>query len=406
VAIFLAPPRISRNYVYWLIPINLAADLLVTFSSDDVFHAGMIRAGLVYPYLILSLFKLRPLRHHYWLFIMLAYFLIMVFQSSNVNYSFWQLLKVSSGLLVYPIAFVYIRTQQDFQKLGWSVVAAGYIILLNFVLAQIFKIGESPYVGSVIYLGAGMVQTTYVLAYLTLISPVLMDGVQGAKRKRILFAVASGLIVVVLTFKRATILAVAIGSFVLGMGTKYRKRVIQLTVVGLVVVTAIYYQFKETIDLLLEARLNFEQEMTSKGGRVHEFTYVVEPFVKGDLKRMIFGHELFNSVNLDQAIMADGTRRPLHVDYNVILHGSGLLGLFLYLYFHFRMWVFNRKLAKRFKRVNRFKDYDGAFLAVLLGHLVISSSYQLPVITSLTTVFLIFGALNSVRYQEAIRSKT
>lgn len=398
VSIFFGPKKYSRLYVYWLIPINVLADSLVGFSGDGSTHSGIIRAGLIYPYMLLSLLKIKSKQDHKILFGFLIYLGILTTMSSNPDYSFWQLLKVSSGFLMYPLAFIYIKTVEDIRRLYRSMLVAGGIVVFNFLIAQVFKIGESPYVGGLVYIGAGLVQITYVLSYVCVLSPLMLDKSSGVKSKYIYAVLSSGVLQMLLTFRRSSILAVILGVAVMAFTLGHKKQVIKAAMIATLMFGALYAFKGDLIDKIISARMNIDQELSSKGGRVHEFSIVAEPFLEFDLKRMLIGTEVFNTINLPEFVQLDGKGRPLHVDFNILIHGSGIIGLFWYLYFHFRIWRFNRKAERLTRDQEGFKNFNGVFLGLLSAHFVISMSNQFFVLTSLSTLFLLLGSLNSVRY--------
>lgn len=405
VAMFFAPLRFSRAYLYWLIPINVLADSMVGFFGEGETHTGMIRAGLVYPYLLLSLIRLKPQRDHLILFGFIGYLLCLVMVSSNLQYSFWQLLKVSTGFLMYPLAFVYIRTNEDFDKLMKSLLTGCALIIANFILAQIFKIGESPYFGGLIYVGAGLVQITYVVAYMLIMSPFLMETREVIRKRFTYLILGGGLIQLLLTFRRSSLLAVLAGTFAMALTTSYRKQVFKVMAIAVVVLGLFYTQKAEMVDEMIEKRLNIEAELTSRGGRVHEFSHVAKPFKEGNLKRIMIGEEIFNTINLREFVVGNGKGRPLHVDFNILLHGSGMIGLLWYLYFHLRIWRYNRKLNSLLP-AKEYKKHAAAFTGLMAAHLIISLSNQFFVLTSLSTIFLLFGGLNSVRFNQLEKVKS
>lgn len=404
-AIFFAPRRFSRAYLYWLIPINVLADSMVGFFGDGETHTGIIRAGLVYPYLILSLLRLKPHKDHIILFGFIGYLLCLVLVSSNLQYSFWQLLKVSTGFLMYPLAFVYIKTPEDFDKLMKSLLTGCAIIITNFILAQIFKIGESPYFGGMIYVGAGLVQITYVLAYMMIMSPFLMDSPNNMRKRITYMILGGGLIELLLTFRRSSLLAVLAGTLAMALTAGYRKQVLKVMAIAMVVLGLFYTQKAEMVDQMIEKRLNLETELTSRGGRVHEFTHIAKPFQELNIKRILIGEEIFNTINLREFIVGNGKGRPLHIDFNILLHGSGLIGLLWYLYFHLRIWRSHRRVGSMLPG-KAYQKYSAAFIGLMAAHLVISMSNQFFVLTSLATIFLLLGGLNSVRYHQAQIAKS
>jgi hypothetical protein len=104
----------------------------------------------------------------------------------------------------------------------------------------------------------------------------------------------------------------------------------------------------------------------------------------------LFGQHLFDSPgNYDHGIHKN---RPLHLDLNVLLHGAGIIGLFLliaiyaeiivkYFYFKVKLHVPNEKLL------------ISAFLGIYLSHLFLLFSGGLLQVTFNMISFLYMGCI-------------
>ena len=94
-----------------------------------------------------------------------------------------------------------------------------------------------------------------------------------------------------------------------------------------------FLYFQETIELQIEKReKKFQRGSMEKEGRVKELLYIYEEIIeKGDLPKMLFGKETFNIVGT----YANGKfgNRQIHEDYGMLLHSTGIVGLFWYLGF-------------------------------------------------------------------------
>jgi hypothetical protein len=106
------------------------------------------------------------------------------------------------------------------------------------------------------------------------------------------------------------------------------------------------------------------------------------------LTTVVFGKELFNSPR-NYAGGRFGSRM-LHIDYNRILHGSGILGLGLYLLMYllvFKTFYFFYKRSK----LKIKKDIRALFLTYYILSLFISFSGQMDDLTFRSVLFIIMG---------------
>ena len=64
-------------------------------------------------------------------------------------------------------------------------------------------------------------------------------------------------------------------------------------------------------------------------GRYWETEAVINAIKNDDLMHTLFGSEIFNEFDYFK------TKRMLHIDYNVILNGTGIIGLFVFLLIYY-----------------------------------------------------------------------
>jgi hypothetical protein len=388
------------RFLFLIFPvINVLADVTIGYFGEHAsFHSGHIRAIVILSVMVLVLpglnFKIRPTLV---ISLFLLYSFILLFGSSNFSYSFLEYLKFFISLMMYPMAFKYIKTKEDLGFLHISYLVACVIAVLQFVFAQLFKVGDRAYeVG--IYLGGSEVQITYILAYIGIIFPSILIINPKLKTWILNSIILSNLAFVVITFRRSSIVATVIGFlvlFFLGSNRRILARFFILVSIGLVIVGFVY---QEEITLLLDSRLRVENEMQRDNNRFGEFDNVKKPFVDGNLKEILFGKEVFNSINLEIFRNTETKIRPLHVDYNNILFGMGIVGLSFYFLVFYQIVKTFLIVIVGIKDEKMKNEIKAVFFAVLLSNFVFSTSGQIWDLTSLSFVFVYLGSLTSISF--------
>lgn len=85
--------------------------------------------------------------------------------------------------------------------------------------------------------------------------------------------------------------------------------------------------------------------------------------------------------------------RPFHVDYNILLAGSGIIGLLLYLYLFLHLILYLNKLLKKVQNNQQYSLLRSTFYAIITCSLILSASNQMWVVSSMSAVFLLLGSI-------------
>ena len=144
---------------------------------------------------------------------------------------------------------------------------------------------------------------------------------------------------------------------------------------------------------------NIEEE-----GRYQETFYVIDEIIYSNkLEMLLFGKEIFNS----PGNYANGKygRRMIHSDYNAILHGSGIVGMFLYLFWQIALYLFFIKI-KYFAKANftdqgLFDILNVLFVNFLLVGLIIAISGGINAVLFNSIRVVILGAILRILYDAA-----
>ena len=128
-----------------------------------------------------------------------------------------------------------------------------------------------------------------------------------------------------------------------------------------------------------------------------------ETIFSNDLKLFLFGKEVFNS----PGNYANGKFGPrmIHNDYNMILHGSGVIGLLLFITWPIPLYVFYRKmkiLAKpSFEDKRLFDIMTVLFLNLLVMGYLISLSGGINAILFNSIRVALMGGILRILYEYA-----
>ncbi len=117
------------------------------------------------------------------------------------------------------------------------------------------------------------------------------------------------------------------------------------------------------------------------------------------LAHALIGSEAFN----DRVFF--NTVRPLHVDYARVLVGSGAIGLGMYMFIYFQ--ILRVSLVRAIGNGSyRARSGCAVVCALVGGSLFVSFSSQIYVISSLSWLFLLLGAINGWFRERETASET
>jgi hypothetical protein len=306
---------LRRNFIYLVLPINAAADVLMEIVHLGALNSGQIRGVLMMLFVGAMLPRLRIARPTIPVFVWLLYLLPLIFLSSNLPGTLAVYSKMALAYMMLPIAYVMIRDEESFRKLLMSLAVAAYVFVAGIVVFQLFKLGVQVYKeGSLYTFGRGQAKFTKVLAYAVVLFPLLMHMARPLRYKALHVAGhVLAFLVVLVTFHRSSIIAVALGYAVLIVVGFERTRLVKSALVGLLIgfsllvfVAPSYY---DTLMAMYERRATFETELEAEAGRFTETEYVIDAMLEGSIVNVLFGRELFNGGEVMGWTKSDGALR-------------------------------------------------------------------------------------------------
>lgn len=395
------------GFLIYILPASFALDLLTIFFDKGGITA--IARGGVFIYFLLSsiilldkyavlnsLYRKRYYNILLVLLILLSYWLFLILFSSNKFNSIREYSRILVILLMFPAGFtvgtMHKNTHELFRKLNNSFVLILLFATINIIVANVFKINQIEYTSLVNFYSGGLqlsgwytlpLSILFVLGYRMILekSKVLLH------EKVLIFL---NILWILLSWRRTGFLVLILGLlFFLYYSKMYVKFFINIVIIGAAAFVLIGNAFlhiyegrKKTIDKGIEEEGRFlESEWVY--GKIFSFE---------DWKISLFGKELFNTAgNYLGGLFGD---RPMHVDINIILWGSGLVGLFLYTLFHLLLFLYFNRLINRSnfpRRLNTFAKF--LFLYFFFATLMISFSGGLQALTFRSVLIFTMGIL-------------
>lgn len=382
----------SMGFKFFLfIPLlNALADIFTNFYDKGEINPGNIRAVLLIFFIIgflLSKPFLNRTNNLIIVYLFFVFFLVML--SSNFLVSFTSYIKFFIPFMLFPIAKYYITDYEKLNRLLKYIVIGTVIILINIIVSNIFKIGSSDYLEDSFYFGTGRVNITKVVSVILILAPfIIMNTVSKILKKYISIIFATSFIVVLIGLKRSSLLTTGIGLLIYLLFSPYKYRIQKQIVFAALILLISWPLLSETILSRFEAR---EGVMTASSleefedqARAIEFLMVKDALLTEGLKHTLFGSEIFN----DREFF--NVRRMLHMDYSILLNGSGIIGFSLYLLI--MILIYNEK-NKYFNSKNiKSKEINALFNAVFITLFIMSLAGSIYAIGLRSLIFILLGS--------------
>lgn len=375
--------------------INIIFDILFVFdflNSVFPYIRLLILSGAVV--LFFMLFKSSLLKKNESIVLLIVYFAILIMFSERLVYSFSNLLKFSFPLVFYLIFINVINSADKLNLFLKSVVITGLLFNLNFVFARLFNLGRTVYGGDVDYLTGNFTTTAlYTGSVFICLAPIILMHRKIVFRRYInVILILAAVVFIVMSLRRTAIFAIPIGLMtyfpLLKNKEKYLKILFGLVLVGLL----IFPVFKDTIIDRFDTRIEkFDTEKLEEETRWTETKIIwSNVFSFNDVVYSFFGNQLFNS----PGNYGLGSRsRPIHIDYNAILSGAGILGLILYLIVHIQIFTgilgYYRRITSKQVFVNML---FASSISLLIFSLFVSLSGGMLSVTYRIFLYSILGA--------------
>lgn len=397
-----------RTKLVFLIPaFAIVFNCMLSFfprQSGLALFKGAFFVGLL-VYLYIGKF-MRSLNKFALFFLLILYWFMLLPLSTGQERSFEYILKNALSILMLPIGYCYLNSPPKLIRFVKGQLILLFIFVVFAILSNIFKWGVNQY-GGVGGVRVGLYDAQlYGPACVIAMVPFVFqtNQLKKAGKYRILFVSFFSLLLLVLSIRRTSILIVLAG---ISIFFTTRGKVLKLLSIVVLAGSVLLLTFPLYGGMLLERMEMRSNVFSSEYEMTEELRYQELFFVLKDLndhfsiQTLLFGKEIFNSPG--HYGFTDGflAVRQLHVDYTLLFHGSGLIGLLLYLALYFHMFrLFKRKYSRLKSMLPRFaKDLRSLFITCISLLLLIHFSGQMEELTFRSAMFLTLGGCLGVLYQ-------
>lgn len=301
--------------------------------------------------------------------------------------------KISISLFMIPVGMQLSKLKNNalVKPMIWVIL----LLLVNYVASQYFKLGVSIYDEDSFYTGGATASAPIIVALgLLVIFNAFNSNNLPYKKIIILLITISALFIVLISLKRGAILALVLSAVVYLFFSKKKLSTTFIFGVSSIFLVFLIFQFSDTLSDRIESRTTERNDLQNES-RYKETFYVFDEMKESNILQIVFGKEAFNSGVIMEKYF--GRERQLHVDYNLLLSGTGFFGLFLYLYLFWKIYVKSKKYRKKtnasFNKKTRFlgNEYYALIVSTIVLSMVMSFSGGLQFISYRVMLFLVLG---------------
>lgn len=383
--------KIITNIIF----LNVLCDVLLIFSGSF----SILRIVLLVPVLLYFLIGYRSRHGNYsWMLVLVIYTLLMIPLTSKPLASINMSMHVLLPMLGLMIGFNFFNTKSRILKLGKSIRAILILLIINFVVSNTLKLGQSTYTSGSSFLLGALHNHWGLYTYCILSFPLILKSDKN-RRDRIISLVVLFFNVglVFLSITRTAIFVMVLGSLIIfffSYSFKNRMKVFGFSILTLL---AAYPFVDGIITERFEAReRKFRDGALEKEGRYIESILVWEKVLSfEEPEKSFFGLEAFNSVgNYTSTYNPEIDKRNLHIDYNLIVNTIGLVGLVIYFAMYYqiasRFLFFTNKLRRK---TDFEKKLFGVFISFFTMQFVTSFGGAMHQISLRLIIYVVMGAV-------------
>ena len=410
--------KIKPHHIAVSIPvISIMFDIIIMhFASEGTMLPQLIRAATMFGiigYLIYPKIKVNSVTASIILFLLYVLIIIVVRipEPAELVLGIEWISKIAIGMLLVFVGYRHVNCEHRISRLNQNTFLAGVILVIYFLVVNIFEIGTSMYFQdetmfdemSIIRTGmmGGVGMNT--ISYILLLAPLIYYSRKNAGRMSPLvyhIVFVSLLIILFLVLRRSAILIVIAGYAIYMINhqvliSSVKKSMIAVFIISLAVLPVfqpyIYSIYELRGDRVISTQA-FEHDT-----RTGELRYMIDKTLQSnDISYILFG-ESFNTLGV---YANAAVYRSLHSDISNLLYITGVIGLLLYLMIH--LVIINYAF--------RFRKYaPGIYFTVLIVLVVASILLMYPGrltgITYKSIMYIYVGSIIGLMYRNYINSK-
>lgn len=383
---------LKKNFIIVIPLINLAGDSLLNATEASGFlHSGNIRAIVLVLYIVYYLFyyRIRLNRTDLYVILFLVYLAVIVLINYHyLAYALTLSIKVFIIFMLFIVAHHCITETRILQSLNRIVLISLILSYFSLMLFQLFRYGESQYLAETFYEGGGGAPTVYIV-FMLLVFPIYLQFNKKLPKILIPLIYAAGIIFVLLSVKRLSILSFFAGLLIQLLFMSNRKRIVPL----ILIIAVIIFMATPVFYTQLEERVKYRLEITESkvDPRVEETKLLYNEFVNGHFTSIMTGFGFDNGIRFYREETGEYSR-GFHTFYAILLHNTGIIGFILFLAMIYR--IFNR-----FFRYHRFlkKDPEWKLFRIVAVSLIVAyflqiASFGFNYISIISLIFMYLGA--------------
>jgi hypothetical protein len=394
------------SMVYYILIISILFDIFLYFWGESSLF--IISRGLIFAFVILMI-HFKYIKFHkflFWVYLFIFYVAILFPFSSNTFESIRLSSKVFISLLMLPVGYYFFSNLNRLKKLSKTSIVLLVILVANYLLSSYLDIGFAIYSKGTDFQVGNLRDNWNIFTYTVFCVPLYLF-FESKRWLRIFTLILSTFVIIILllSMKRIAILGFFFGIFIYFISSPSFSRIRFLKTVSLLLIIIIiaYPLYNSLLKDRFEIRKNkFTLDVLNEEKRYIETKYVWQECLSFEnIGKSFFGLEAFYSVGN----YLDGywEQRPVHVDYNLVLNTTGILGLFLYIMMYIQIFKKYKRSYKRSKDNISFKLNENIlkplFFVLFFTSLFTSLSGQMIAITFRSIIFLYIGAILRVFYE-------
>lgn len=330
-----------------LIIIYLPLFLFMNNVSGVSFFRVLVFWLFVNFIIIYTLYKVRsfPALNMYAVLLILYFTILFIFNSQGFHEArgrYFSMIWLFTAMIIIPNIYIRHDKEHIFSEIYKMASAVIILFIINTAISSLTGYSNRPMYG----MDSGVLFGNIFAAGFNIIPIALFLYMLGNMKKISIVNITTSIIafaLLILTFRRGVvfvaILAVCIIILMLVAHEKRAMAIISFTGVVLIALFVVieYTEYKTELTQRYERRFDERDMVSYREGRFMDHVRIYEDLFVYSRYSKLFGYEFFNAPgNYGGGVVRE--TRNLHPDLPVIVHASGLLGLFLYLMAVFKMF--------------------------------------------------------------------
>jgi hypothetical protein len=299
--------------------------------------------------------------------------------------------RVSIPMIIFLIGFYKINTLKKFHILNKVTLYTAGTIILYLLFVNIFGIGYHIY-SSEALIRTGLIRGVGMntLSFIILLAPVINFSSLKRVKKRLLidFIFLLLFLVVLIVLRRSAILIVIIGYVIYYWNLKIQDKRFKkqmLWILFAIICLSPLYSFFLTKAIEIRGSEVISIDTLEQDTRKKEIPYIInDTIVNSSLSECLFGKSFNNTGAFPLAYF----KRELHSDISNLLYITGVIGLLLYLFFHYKILHEASKLKK-----NAPKIYYLTIFVLILSSVLLMYSGRLDALTFNSIKYIYMGSI-------------